>query len=98
MSVMFRQTDFCVPLVVHKTWGAPNGLPNWGVARPEEAKDWEAVGIKLHDPAAPGQQNTVHVTNISSYPGSGMTVDIWFEKGVGVVREEEVHHGTIGKS
>jgi hypothetical protein len=27
-----------------------------------------------------------------------MTADIWFEKGLGVVREDEVHHGTIGEA
>jgi hypothetical protein len=32
--------DFCFPLIVHKTWGAPN----WGGIRPAaEAKDWEAA-------------------------------------------------------
>ncbi len=86
LTVGYVAPDFCFPLVEHKTWGAPNGLPHWGVTRPEEAKDWSVVGIKRHDPAAPDQQNTFHVSNISSYPGSGMTVDMWLEKGVGVVR------------
>jgi hypothetical protein len=86
--------DFCFPLVVHKTWGAPN----WGGIRPaSEAKDWEVAGIKVGDPSAPDKQNTFHITSVSSYLGSGMTADIWFAKGVGVVREEEIHHGTIGE-
>jgi len=72
-------------LVVHKTWGAPN----WGgIRRASEGTDWKVAGT---------QHNTVHITSASSYLGSGMTADIWFEKGVGVVREEEIHHGTIGE-
>jgi hypothetical protein len=53
------------------------------------------VGINAVDPSAPDRQRTFHIAAISSYPGAGMTVDVWFEKGVGVVREEEIHHGTI---
>ena len=34
---------------------------------------------------------------ISAYPGAGVTADIWFEKGVGIIREEEIRHGTIGE-
>jgi hypothetical protein len=45
----------------------------------------------------PDQQKTFHITSISAYPGAGVTVDIWFEAGVGVVREDEIHHGTIGE-
>jgi len=82
---------------VHKKWGAPHGLPGWGVIRPEQAKDWEVAGISARDSSAPSGQKTFHVTAISGYPGSGMTVDNWFAKGVGIVREEEIHHGTIGE-
>jgi hypothetical protein len=82
--------DFCFPLAVHKIWGAPHFM-NVRVV----AEDWEVVGINFRDPAAPDKQNTFHVTSISSYPGSGMTVEIWFEKGVGIIREENIHHGTI---
>jgi hypothetical protein len=86
--------DFCFPLTAHKTWGAPN----WGGIRPaSEAKDWEVAGMKARDQSAPDKQKTVHITSVSSYLGSGMTADIWFEKGVGIVREAEVHHGTIGE-
>jgi hypothetical protein len=63
------------------------------VTRPEDAKDWQVVGITVRD-----KQETFHIRSISSYPGSGVTSDIWFEKGVGVVREEDIHHGTIGDS
>ena len=86
--------DFCFPLTVHKTWGAPN----WGGIRPaSEAKDWEVSGIKAGDQSAPDKRNTVHIASVSSYLGSGMTADIWFERGVGIVREDEIHHGTIGE-
>lgn len=80
--------DFCFPLTVGKTWGAPHGLPDWHVSRPELAKDWKVADVV---------GSTFHITNISGYPGSGMTVGIWFEKGVGIVREEDIHHGTIGE-
>jgi len=80
--------DFCFPLTVGKTWGAPHGLPDWGVTRPEDAKDWRVAGKR---------RKTFHVTSISGYPGSGETVDIWFEKGVGVVRQDDIHHGTLGE-
>ncbi len=88
LTVGWLAPDFCFPLVVGKTWGAPHGLPDWHVTRPELARDW-----KVADVVGPA----FHVTNISGYPGSGMSVDIWFEKGVGIVREEEIHHGTIGE-
>jgi hypothetical protein len=26
-----------------------------------------------------------------------MTAEIWFQEGTGIVREEEIHHGTIGE-
>jgi hypothetical protein len=52
--------------------------------------------MKTHDRSAPDVQETFHVANISSYPGAGFTVDIWFAKGVGIVREDDIHHGTIG--
>lgn len=86
--------DFCFPLVVHKMWGAPHFM---NLRPPAAAKDWEVVGVKFRDPAAPDKQNTFHVTSISHYLGSGMTADIWFEKGVGIIREEDIHHGTIGE-
>jgi hypothetical protein len=43
------------------------------------------------------QQNTFHITSISAYPGAGITSDRWYEKGVGIVRQVEIHHGTIGE-
>jgi hypothetical protein len=50
-----------------------------------------------HDQSAPGRGPAFHVKSISSYPGSGVSVDIWFAKGVGVIRELQVHHGTYGE-
>jgi hypothetical protein len=79
--------DFCFPLVVGKTWGAPH----WGDWRPPaDAKDWRVRSLSA-------QRQTFHITSVSSYLGSGMTADTWFEKGVGVIREVEIHHGTIGE-
>ena len=59
----------------------------WGA---RHSKDWQVQ-------SASADQKTFHINNVSSYPGSGMTVDIWFERGVGIVREVEIHHGTIGE-
>ena len=67
------------------------------MTRPEDAKDWEVAGVKAHTPSAPDGQKTFHVTSISGYPGAGITVDIWFAKGVGVIREDAIHHGTLGE-
>ena len=89
--------NFCFPLTLHKMWGAPHGLPDWNVPRPEQARDWAVVSVTVRDPATPAGQTTFHIINISAYPGSGETVDTWFAKGVGVVRKDEVHHGTIGE-
>jgi hypothetical protein len=77
--------DFCFPLVAWKTWGAPHWA-DWRA--PADAKDWQVAGLG---------PITFHITSISSYLGSGETADIWFEKGVGLVREEDIHHGTIGE-
>jgi hypothetical protein len=88
----YLSPDFCFPLVIHKTWGAPHGLPDWGVIQPEDAKDWRVAEIKVLD-----NNKTFHITSISSYPGGGVTEDIWFQRGVGPVREDDIHHGTIGE-
>jgi hypothetical protein len=55
------------------------------------------VGTRPHDPEAPNKQQTFHVSSISAYPGSGETVELWFQKGVGIIREDEIHHGTVGE-
>jgi hypothetical protein len=86
--------DFCFPLVVGKAWGAPHWT-EWRA--PSDAKDWRVAAKEARDSPNPQKDDTFHITSASSYRGSGMTADIWFEKGVGIVREEEIHHGTIGE-
>jgi hypothetical protein len=88
--------DFCFPLAAGKTWGGEH----WSDGRrpvqtPEEAKDWQVTGIEAPDPALPEGQPAFHIINLSSVMGSGEKADIWFEKGVGVVRTEQVHSGTF---
>lgn len=87
--------DFCFPLAAGKTWGAPHFM---GWRAPADAKDWKVAEVKVRDQSAPDKRNTFHVVSIPPYLGSGETAEIWFEKGVGIVREEEIHHGTIGES
>jgi hypothetical protein len=60
----------------------------WGATM--YAKDWQVAGTHAGD--------EFHVTSVSPYLGSGMTADVWFQRRVGVVREEEIHHGTIGET
>ena len=59
----------------------------WG-APASKADDWKVEDVN---------QNIFHIRSISSYLGSGMTGDLWFEKGVGIIREIEIHHGTLGE-
>jgi hypothetical protein len=86
--------DFCFPLVAGKTWGAPHFM---GWRAPAEAKDWQVAGVEVRDQSAPDRGNTFHVISAGPYLGAGMTGEIWFEKGVGIVRDEEIHHGTVGE-
>jgi hypothetical protein len=79
--------DFCFPLVTGKTWGAPHFM-DW--RSPAAAKDWKVTGVN-------DKRTMFHVTSIPPYLGSGMTEEIWFERGVGLVRDEETHHGTVGE-
>lgn len=85
--------DFCFPLEAGKTWGAPH----WGQRSAADAKDWQVSEIVERDQSAPGRRPAFHVKSISSYPGSGLAVDIWFARGVGVTRELQVHNGTYGE-
>jgi len=80
--------DFCFPLTADKTWGAPHFM-DWRT--PADAKDWKVAGV-------PDNGTAFYVISIPPYLGSGMTAEIWFEKGVGMVREEEIHHGTVGET
>jgi len=86
--------DFCFPLAAGKTWGAPHFM---GWRAPADAKDWKVAGVEVRDRSAPDQGNTFRVISIGPYLGAGMTAEIRFEKGVGIVREEDVHHGTVGE-
>jgi hypothetical protein len=86
--------DFCFPLAAGKTWGAPHFM-DWRA--PADAEDWKVAGVEVGDRSAPDKRNTFHVISVGPYLGSGMTAEIWFQKGVGIVREEEIHHGTVGE-
>lgn len=85
--------DFCFPLESSKTWGAPH----WGERPAAETTDWRVVKVIEQDPASSAHPRTFHITSSSSYNGSGMTVDVWFERNVGVDRRWAVHHGTYGE-
>jgi len=88
--------EFCFPLKLHQVWGAPH----WGGTRPvSAAKDWQVVDVGA---ASPGNRKTeprpvFHIKSVSSYLGSGMTGETWFQKGIGIFRDEYVHHGTLGE-
>ena len=85
--------DFCFPLTDAMTWGAPH----WGSWRkPTNAKDWKVVEVQQAQIGL-ASQITFHIASVSSYLGSGETGSIWFTKGVEIVREEYIHHGTIGE-
>jgi hypothetical protein len=72
--------DFCFPLETGKRWGKLS----------EEMRS--VVGIDNDAPIpSDARGQTFH---LSAHPGSGETDDIWFAKGVGVIREQWVHHGT----
>ncbi|HLG97785.1 MAG TPA: hypothetical protein VKX49_15835 [Bryobacteraceae bacterium] len=90
--------DFCFPLEVGKTWGAPHPAQPPATEAPSTgAKQWQVAAIEDHDRSAPGHRRTFHITSISSASRSGTTVDIWFAQGFGVVRELRVQHGTYGE-
>lgn len=73
--------DFCFPLQMSSSWGT-NDI-SWRV---EQAR--EGVGSFL-------QAEYLGATHIfSSHFGSGGWMDVWFQKGVGVVGEHYIHNGT----
>lgn len=94
LSAGHMSPDFCFPLTVGQTWGAPNYM---NLRPANAAADWKVENIVPADKFSPDKGGTFHITSVSSYLGSGMTGDIWFEKGVGIVRKELIHHGTIGE-
>ncbi len=85
--------DFCFPLTVGMTWGAPH-WGNW--RKPADAKDWKVVEV-LQEQFSLASQTSFHIASVSAYLGSGETGSIWFTKGVGIVSEEYIHHGTLGE-
>ncbi len=93
LSAGHLSPDFCFPLTTGKTWGASNFM-NFGFS----SEDWKVEGIVLGDRFSPNKGTTFHIVSNSAYLGSGMTGDIWFQKGIGVVRQELIHHGTIGEN
>ena len=93
LSAGHLSPDFCFPLTTGKTWGASNFM-NFGFS----SEDWKVEGIVLGDRFSPNKGTTFHIVSNSAYLGSGMTGEIWFQKGIGVVRQELIHHGTIGEN
>ena len=54
----------------------------------EGTRDWKATEIRA---------GVFRIRSISYYPGSGQTEDIVFEKGVGILSQHGLHHGTYGE-
>ena len=54
----------------------------------EGTKDWKATVLR------PG---VFLIKSISYYPGSGQTVEVVFRKGVGILSQHGLHHGTYGE-
>jgi hypothetical protein len=54
-------------------------------------RSWGAGGDYLWRVSQKTNARSFHIT---SYIGSGTSIDIWFEKGVGVIRERDLHNGT----
>jgi hypothetical protein len=73
--------DFCFPLQMGRHWGN-NDIP-WSV---EPAR----AGVASFLPAE--YAGAIHI--FSSHFGSGGWMDVWFQKGVGVVGEHYIHNGT----
>jgi hypothetical protein len=70
---------FCFPLIQGKTWGHESG------------HEWQVTDVKEFDASSPDKGKTFH---ISSTGASGLTEDIWFERDVGIVKEDAVYPGT----
>ena len=76
--------DYCFPIAKGMSWGKVPGTS------PSEEYVWHAGGLDA-DPFGPPGGKTFH---LSSYGGSGISMDRWFEQGVGLVQEVIEHHGT----
>ena len=77
--------DVCFPMTKGKTWGK---VPS---TSPAEEYVWHVAGLNL-DPFGRAGARTYHLT---SYGGSGESIDRWFEPGVGIIQEMHEHHGTF---
>ena len=78
------QPDFCFPLSVGMTWGR---VPSRGL---DPDFVWNVVSVNA-DPYGPPGATTFLMTTRA---GSGMFVNRWFTKGLGLVQENGEHHGT----
>jgi hypothetical protein len=73
--------DFCFPLQMGRHWG--NGDVGWSV---EPAPPAMATFLPAEYAGA------IHI--FSDHFGSGGWEDVWFQRGIGVVGEHYIHHGT----
>src|SRR6266576_5899661 len=74
--------DLCFPLDPGKQWGTRD--------RPWRVEGMDNRGSSLVPPAP---ADAIHI--VSDHFGSGGRMDIWFERGVGIVAERYVHNGTF---
>jgi hypothetical protein len=77
----FLSPDFCFPLERGRTWGNADIL--WRV---------EPTSTGARTFLAPQYANATHV--FSDHFGSGGQMDVWFQKGIGVVVEHYWHNGS----
>jgi hypothetical protein len=75
--------DFCFPLQIGREWGNIKSDMPWRV---EPARD----GLVSFLPAE--YANAIHI--FSGHFGSGGLMDVWFQRGIGVVGEHYIHNGT----
>jgi hypothetical protein len=74
--------DLCFPMEPGKKWGTPD--------RPWHVEGADNSG-SLFSPMVPS--DAIHI--VSDHFGSGGHMDLWFERGVGIVAERYVHNGTL---
>ena len=76
--------DLCFPIVVGGTWGRIR------TTSPAGEWVWNVTGFNAGS-IGPPESGTFHLL---SHLGSGTNIDRWFSKGVGIVQEVILHHGT----
>jgi hypothetical protein len=80
--------DYCFPMSKGTSWGrAPD-------TSPADEFVWTVTGMNGDPFGVPGGR-TFH---FSAHAGSGETIDRWYAEGVGLVQEDEEHHGTYDES